>query len=252
MRLAYGAVTGPLRVLAATVLAVLLSACQLRVGVDIAVERDGAGELAVTVGADDELLARARAAGADPLAALAEEGRRLAADGWRVTTTARDVRLAADFSGPAEFEVLAADLAEALAAPEVRVLEPFTLELTGDRVTLRGAAGLRPTEALAELGVAPEEAVRLAAADGMIDYEVRVRLPGEVLETTATRRERDLLVWDIAPGERHEVLAVGTLPRWPPLVAAGGLLALVGCGVAAVALRRRRSRERRARARSGG
>jgi hypothetical protein len=245
MQLAYGAVRATLRVLALTVLAAVLSGCQLRVGVDVTVERRGSGVLTVTVGADQELLARAEAAGADPLGMLAERGRSRARQGWQVTEERRDdlgrtVRLTADFAGPEEFEVLTRDLAEALAAPEIRMLEPFTLELTDERVVLRGGAGLQPTGVAAEPGVAPQDVLRLLDAEDSLVYDVRVRLPGEVLEHNANRRQEDVLVWDVRPGEQVEVVAVGTRPSPLVPVVAVGLLAGVSAGLAVVFLRRRR------------
>jgi hypothetical protein len=239
------AVPAMLRVLIVALLAAVLSGCQLRIGVDVAVERRGSGVLAVTVGADQELLARAEAAGADPLGMLAERGRSLAREGWQVTEERRDdlgrtVRLTAEFAGPEEYEALTTDLAEALAAPEIRMLEPFTLELTDDRIVLRGGAGLQPTGVAVDPGVAPEHVLRLLDAEDALVYDVRVRLPGEVLEHNATRRQEDVLVWDVPPGQRVDVLAVGTRP--PPLVPvlAVGLLAGASAGLAVVLLRRRR------------
>jgi hypothetical protein len=243
------------RVLVAIALAALLSACQLRIGVDIAVDPQGSGVLAVTVGADQELIVRAAEAGADPLAVLAQRGQQLSSRGWQVTETrderGRSVRLAAGFSGPEEFEALARDLADALAAPEVRLLEPFSLEVADDRLTVRGAASLAPGE-LVEPGVNLDELVRRAAEEDAVVYEVRVRMPGEVLEANAAAREDGVLVWTVAPGERVDVLAVGERPRALLLPLAAGLLALVAVAlIAAVLSRRRRRPEPRAPGRTG-
>jgi hypothetical protein len=232
------------------VLALGTAGCQLRVGVDIDVDRNGGGMLAVSVGADEELLTRVGQVGVDPLSALLAQGRQLAKGGWRVTETmipdeGREVRLVARFRDPEEFNVLTDDLAEALAAPEVRLLEPFTLQVSDDRITVVGAAGLQPTDAITEAGIQPADAVRLATEENAIAYDVRVRLPGEVLEATTQLHDRKPLVWQVRPGQRVEIRAVGTRPPrpWLPIVAAAAV-ALAATAVAVAAVLRRRRRER--------
>jgi hypothetical protein len=200
------------RILLLLGLVIGITGCQLRVGVDVDVNRNGAGMLAVSVGADQELLARAKQAGVDPLMALLAQRRQLAG---------------------------------ALAAPELQLLEPFTLEVTRDRITVMGAAGIQPTSAITELGIQPADAVRLAGEEDAIAYEVRVRLPGDVRSSTAPIQDQDTLVWKIRPGQRVEVRAVGTRPPRPLLpilaMAAGALMA---AGIAVAAALRRRQRER--------
>jgi hypothetical protein len=243
-----------LRVVLLAVLAIAVSGCQLRVGVGVDVDRNGAGVLGVSVGADQELLAKARDAGVDPLDELAAQGRALGKAGWRVTKKAfadgsREVRLSTRFDSPEEFNRLAGDLATALAAPEVRLLEPFTLEVTADRITVAGAAGLQPTATIAELGVQPADAVRLAREAAVVAYEVRLRLPGEVRSSTTSIQDRNTLVWQIRPGERVEVRAVGTRPprSWLPILAAiAEVLAAAGVAAAATLRRRRQERDRTA------
>ncbi|MGH8903904.1 MAG: hypothetical protein ACRDYA_20065 [Egibacteraceae bacterium] len=243
-----------LRAVLLAVLALGAVGCQLRVGVGVDVDRNGAGVLAVSVGADRQLLAKAQEVGADPLGALLGQGRRLAEAGWRVTEDTpadggREVRLSARFDSPEDFNVLASDLAEALAAPEVRLLEPFTLEVVDDRITVTGAAGIQPTSAITELGVQPADAVRLADEEAAVAYEVRVRLPGEVHSSTAPIQDHGTLVWGIRPGQRVEVLAVGTRPPRPLLLVialVAEALAAAGVAVAAALRRRRQGRGRTA------
>lgn len=229
------------------VFAVGVTGCQLGIGIEVNVGRDGSGTLSVALTADKELLAHAEEAGIDPLAALVAQGRQLAVAGWEVREQptadgGRKVRLSARYDNPDEFETLATDLAEALAAPEVRLLEPFTLTVSTDEIRVTGGAGLEPTSAIAELGVQPVEAVRLAIQENVITYEVRVRLPGEVLATNAPIRQDGTLVWTIRPGGRAVIRAVGTRPPLPPLpvILAAGIAVLLGGVAAVVALRRRR------------
>jgi hypothetical protein len=238
------------RILLLLGLAIGITGCQLRVGVGVDVNRNGAGMLAVSVGADQELLARAKQAGADPLRALLAQRRQLAKTGWRVTEDTlagggREVLLSARFDSPEQFNVLTRDLAGALAAPELQLLEPFTLEVTRDRITVIGAAGIQPTSAITELGIQPADAVRLASEEDVIAYEVRVRLPGDVRSSTAPIQDQGTLVWKIHPGQRVEIRAVGTRPPRPLLpVLAMVAGALVAAGIAVAAALRRRQRER--------
>lgn len=234
-------------------LAVLATGCQLRLGVDVDVNSSGGGTLAVALSADRELLARAEQAGADPLERLATTGRELRADGWHTSDrTAEDggrtVRLSAAFADPDEFDALAADLAGALDADEVTLLEPLRLRLDEERIRLTGAAGLRPRKAVSDYGLTGREAVRLLRESDALDYQVTVTLPGEVLETTAAEVDGSRLTWPIRAGESVDIAAVGERPG-PPLLRlligglAGGLLA---AAILAVVARRRTVKRRTA------
>ncbi len=231
------------------VVAVLTSGCQLRVALDVEVEPDGAGRLAVAVTADPELLRRAAAAGADPLADLAATGGDLAADGWQTSDTvapdgSRTVALSVAFADPAAFERLASDLAGALSAPEVALLEPLDLELTDEEVRLTGAASLRPTAAVADYGLTRRQAVALLRETDALDYVVSATLPGDVVSSTATARDGSTLRWVIGPGETVDIAAVATRPGSP---IARGVLGAAAGGLAAAAALWALSRRRAAR-----
>lgn len=207
--------------------------CELHLAVEATFDRNGSGRLEVALSADDALRERAAAAGADPLGDLAAAGEQLG-DGWRVSDTTADglrtVALASGFRGPAAFDALAADLAAALSAPEVELLAPLTLTLTDDRLQVEGAAGLQPTDVVAEHGLSPDAAVEALRAAGAVTYEVRVALPGEVVETNADQRDAATLTWTVAPGERVDIEAVGERPDrawWPWAAGTAGALVLV-------------------------
>jgi hypothetical protein len=233
---------------ATLVLATLLAGCRLDLAVDIAVGADGAGTLAVTVGADEALLAAAQEQGADPLAVLARDGARLAADGWRTEEAprpggGREVRLSAAFADAAEFERLAAELAAALDAPEVTLLEDLRLRVGADELVLEGGAGLVLTDAVRAAGLSPAEAVQRLDEEDAVGYTVRLDVLGEVLETTAPDASSLPLTWELAPGERRDLHTVVAPPApWPAapvaLAAAGALVA--GLAVWAWARARRR------------
>jgi hypothetical protein len=216
--------------------AVLLSGCRATLVVDVTVDRRGAGRLEIALGADAALLERAAAAGADPLGDLAATGRSLADEGWQTTDEAdaaggRTVALSAPFSSPEAFDALAAQVADALAAPEVTLLDGLRLVEADGRIALAGTAGLVPTAAVTELGVQPAQAVTILEETGALAYEVRLDLPGEVLEAgdgAAVDGER--VTWAIAPGEQVALSAVATVPGapWWVLVISGTLGGLLG------------------------
>lgn len=224
------------------VLALLCAGCQLDLQLDVAVDADGAGEVAISVAADADLLERARQADVDPLADLAAAGASLESAGWRLTER-RDgggaqVRLSAPFSGAVEFNTLVTDLARTLDAPEVTLLEGLRLEVTEEEISVTGAAGLVPTPVVAELGLTPARAVELA--DEAVSYRVAVTLPAEVIASTADRGDGSALVWQVPAGERVEITAVGVRPSppvWPLVLGAVG-----GTLVAALLLHRLRAR----------
>jgi hypothetical protein len=228
----------------------LCTGCQARLVVELVVDRHGAGELAVALGADAELLAQAAEAGADPLGDLVATGTGLAEDGWEVRDEtdaegARTVRLARAFDSPEELASLADELAGALAAPELVPLENLRVALTDDVIELSGTAGLVPTEEVTSLGVQPDQAVALLADRDAVRYEVRATLPGEVLKTNA-EVEGGVLTWRIEPGEQIVLAAQTSRPSgtWWVLAGSGALGGLLALGLLAVV---RRSRARSAR-----
>lgn len=222
----------------ALALPLLLGGCRLDAVLTVALERDGGGTLTAALSTDRATLVRAEASGVDPLATLAERVRAL--PGWRVRTApsreqGRAVSLSAGFRDAAEFDALVRQFQEALGAPELDPLEFLRLERTGDRVTLRGAAGLVPTAAVTELGWTPQQAS--AGLAGSVTYQVTVHMPGEVLDTNADMVQERTLIWQVPAGRRVELFAQGTVPRMRllPLLAGGALAA----GATAWWLRRR-------------
>lgn len=217
----------PVRVLLVA-LALSSTACQLRLDVSVDVNRQGGGTLAVTLGADPELVAAAAEAGVDPLENLAQTGRSLSGDGWQVSQRAADdgrtVSLRREFADPDEFNAIAAQLAAALAADEVVLLEPFTLTLTEDQVAIAGGAGAKPRRAVRDYGLTRRSAVELVKSEDALDYTVTVTLPGETLSTTATDAEATPLVWQVPVGEQVAVAAESTRPGPPILRAVIGAL----------------------------
>jgi hypothetical protein len=230
-----------------TLLAVTLTGCELRLDVEAELRRAGGGTMAVALTADRDVLTEARRAGVDPLGAVARAGDAL--DGWTVTDAqapdgGRSVRLSATFQDEAAFERASADLAGALSAAEVELLEPFQVTYAESQVRLTGAASLMPTQAVRELGFTPAAAVRQLRRADSFDYAVAVTFPGTVLSASAGGRVQDrTVVWRVRPGQRLRIAAVADNPPPPvwPLVASGAAGGLLAGGVLWL-WRRRRSR----------
>lgn len=241
-----------LRTAVFVLVAVLCAGCELRLGLDVAVDRDGGGTLALAVTADAELLQRASAAGAYPLEKLAAAGASLGDAGWTVTDTtddegARTVTLATAFDDPAALDALAADLTQTLSAEEVVLLEALDVAVTEERVEVSGAAGARLLPAVREYGLSPRRAERLLARNEALDYRVSVTPPGEVLDTNAPAAGDGPVVWTIAPGETvaFSVSSTRPGPRIVPLLIGGALgLLLAGLVLRLVVVRRRNAARR--------
>ena len=225
--------------------------CQLRMTVDVDVNRDGGGVLSVSLAADEELQARAEEAGADPLGDLVETGATLG-QGWSVRESEgangeRTVTLTRPFADPEEFSTLTTDLAEALAADEADLLEPLQVRVTEEQVSVAGAAALRPTNAVRDYGLTPDKAVRVLRRSDAFEYRVAVTLPGEVLSAEGAEvsdADEQTVAWTVKPGKRLRIAATAVRPG-PPLVR--GLLGALGGGLVAAAVlwllaRRRRGR----------
>lgn len=225
----------------------LLSGCELRADVDIALDDVGGGTFAVTLAPDDALRRTVRRAGADPLSGLVAAGAQL--PGWRVRRSDGPngaVTLATTFDDAAELERVSTQFADAVAAPELRPLDPLRVELTDDTVALHGGAGLQVTSAVRDIGYSPARARELIADS--VRLRVTARMPGDVLDTNADRRTGDRIVsWVIPAGDHREleVLAVRpwSLPRVLRLLVTPAGAAALAIGLALIIGWRRATRD---------
>ncbi|HEX6256713.1 MAG TPA: hypothetical protein VFZ70_12990 [Euzebyales bacterium] len=231
----------------------LVSGCQLRAGVGVRVDGDGGGALSVTLVTDSELREAATRVGADPLATLADAVEQL--PDWDVrrpgAASPGRITLTTTFADPDELTRLSRELADALAAPEVRPLQPWRLVVDASTVELRGGAGLVLTSAVTDLGVARARADALLADS--VQLRVTATMPGDVLESNADEVTGDgRVTWVIAPGETRELYAIARRP-WtlervidtlaaPPGLASVLLVLVLGVGGGWLLVRRRRSR----------
>jgi len=238
-----------MRAVVLAALAVAAAGCEVGLDVALDVGGDGSGRLGVTVGADADALARAAAAGADPLADFAASVRALEDPTWEVAETAgpdgsRAVEAAVAFDDPAALRRLSGQLADAVDAPEGRLLEPLAVVVAEETVRVEGAAGLVPGPAVADLGLTPESATALLADS--FAYTVRVRLPDpeRVLSANATRTDGGDLVWEVPPGAQVTIAAEGVRPRfpWVPVLLGAAAALALAAGTTALLARRRRAR----------
>lgn len=215
-------------------LAVAVAGCRLDLDVRMDVEADGGGRLAVSLAADREALERAAAEGADPLSLITRAGEDLADEGWTVTDATspdgtRTVELAVTAGDAATLNAEAAQLAQALSAPEAPLLEPLVVAVEEERLLVSGAASLLPGDAVAEYGLTASDAIRILDERDALDYAVTIALPAEVLSSSATSADESVLTWTIQPGQRSTIAAEGVRPRFPwlPVLAAAAALLLV-------------------------
>ena len=225
-------------------LAVVASACQVRVGTDVAVGADGSGRLALTIGLDEELAQSLDADAIDPFAGLDT-----LPDGWEVQREGeRQVTVSADFDEPSGLADRVAQLQDGLDEQDPAVVQDASLEVAEDgSATFRARAGFRPPSStgLEGAGVAfdGQDLAALLADRGeqVMRVDLRVTLPGPVVEGNADAVDGRTATWNLPVTELVEVRAVGgpASDRTWWLVGAGALLGLA-LGVVGVGLWRRR------------
>ena len=225
----------------AALLALLTAGCRLDATMTVDVDGDGGGTLTVAIRADRDLVGLAEQAEVDPLATLAQAV--ADQDGWRVRsethpTGGRSVALSAKFADPEEFAGLTRQLASALSAPELTPLGEWRIVVDDERVRVEGQAALEPSADPGALGRSADDA-RRALAQSVV-YTVRVKLPGQIVDTNADRLDDGVLRWIVPAGAQVRIVAESDRPDrrvWPLVL--GGILA--GLGSAAL-LRRRADR----------
>lgn len=245
------------RLVALPVALLLLAGCELRADIAVTIDETGGGALAVTLDPDDALRRSARQADADPLAALIDAGRQL--PGWQVREDdpGGGVTLATTFDDPDELERISTQFANAVAAPELRPLDPLRLVVGDDTMRLQGGAGLKVTPAVRDIGYSQSRAQAVIADS--VRLRVTARMPGEVLQTDADQREgADTVSWLIPAGQRRQLQVVSTRPWTLERVArllltpVGALLVLLLAAVMVVVARQMRRRATRRTGLPGG
>jgi hypothetical protein len=205
--------------LAAAALAVLASACQVRVGTDVRVATDGSGRLALTVALDQELADSLAGDGFDPFAGLDE-----LPDGWSVDRSEPDggqaVTLTADFDDPAGLSDRVAQLRSGLDEEDPLLLEDVQLDVAEDGgATFAAHAGFRPPSSTGfDGGGVAFDGDDLATlleerGDEVMRVDLRVTLPGHVVDGNADEVDGATATWALPVTELADVRAVGDPPR---------------------------------------
>ena len=249
------------RVVLVLALAVLASACQLRLATDIDVHRDGSGHLELRVVMDQELTSRLTDAGIDPTLGLDDAAS--GAPDWTVDTSRPDDGLAVtfgtDFATPDELSRRVEELQSSLDDQDASLLRDVLLQVDDDgSARFRARAGLLlPTSpGVAGDGVTfdGEDLRQLLTADGqsLVRDDLRLTLPGQASSSSADERDGRTLTWHLPVGEQATISADGAVPsRWPWLPSTVAFAATLLAGALVVWwLRRRRARRRARRASS--
>lgn len=236
-------------------LVALLPACQLRLAADVRVEDTGAGTFEVAVGLDRELTELLDDAGVDLLAGLQEIRERRPS--WTIETAEEDgdggmvVRLRADFSDPEELSRLVAELHEGLDEEDPRILDGVRLVAQdGGGFAFTAEAGFIPPSSPGARGEGlafdEEDLDRLLSerGDEFVRYDLRVTLPGEIVEHNADEVDGTSLVWRAPIGEFEQVRAVSEPAddtAFEEIATVGALAAILAAATTVLVRRRRRA-----------
>ncbi|MDX1512082.1 MAG: hypothetical protein R3249_12095 [Nitriliruptorales bacterium] len=227
-----------LRAAAVTTLAALLaSACNLAIGVDVTIGADGSGRLELAFRLDEELTSSLEADGFDPtfgVDALADAG-----SDWSVDVDRGDaltVRVSAPFADQVELDDRIQELNAGIDVTEDgSVLDALEVEVLADgRVRVTGAATLvipASTGAEGDGVVFDGDDLRALideSGDEVFLAEFRLRMPGPVEATDADVVDGNLAVWRLPIDQTRQFTAEATPSddRTLLLGAAIGLVAL--------------------------
>lgn len=231
------------------VVALVATGCRIDVGTEVAVDRRGGGEVAVSVRIDGATLRELDAVGVDPELDVAvalgpgtawRSERVIDADGGLVVTYRQP------FTDGEEATALLAELSADVAPQDPALRLDVTMITTGSgEVRLAGTGAVSPPATLgvrvdgAPVGPSGEELAALVA--DAVDATLVVRVPGRVIEHDADAVTDGTLRWDLPVGEpRTIVLVADAVPLWRR-VPWWGWVMLLGAAVAGAVVRRRRT-----------
>jgi hypothetical protein len=237
-------------------LASCLSACQLRVAVDVAVESDGSGAFELAVALDEELAQLLEDADVDVLADL--DAVRGAVPDWSVTveeaTDGLTVVFGTTFEEPEGLATRTDGLHDALDEVDGRIFRDLALVLEDDRLRFTGQVGVLPPEAPGATGAGvtfdADDLRELLEqrGDEFVRYDVRIELPHEPERHDGDEVEDTSVVWHAPIGELRSISAeasvAGDRQRWFAIGIATLAAAVAAAVVVGFRLRGRRSRRR--------
>ena len=240
--------SGATRVRVVTLLVALLTlaACELDVTTEVAVDRDGSGQVGLGFALDAALLAQLDAAGVDPTAELTAAV--AATPGWEVARSSDDdgLSVTATMRGddPASLTAALRELTAGLSEDDPAVEVDLELRVDDDgAATLDGTAQLRPPAGPGVIDADDDRAEMVALLERSVHATLVVTLPGPVTGHDADDLDGRTLTWQLPTDRRVEVSARADAPGpfTPQLLAAlaGGVLLLLAAGGVIWAWRRR-------------
>lgn len=231
-------------------MALLLSACQVKIAQSVVVDDDGSGVLTVAFGLDEQLRALVEQSGDAPDLDDPEAWREEMLDGSELPPDAEvtafededflGIQVTVPFDRPEDLRRVFEDAAGDLAA------EPMSLTVDDGRFDLRIPLDIDGFEEM----VAEPDADMPFDLDGVLEsllvVEYQARLPGEVIDTNGTVAEEDpsLVTWDVDVADPSslpaELYAVSEQPGlgWASLLGLGAVVVVLGL-LAWYVLRRR-------------
>jgi hypothetical protein len=203
-------------------IAVLASACQIRIDTNIRINDDGSGTFAMEIGFDEEFRELAQAQGGDLTSSATP-----APPGWEVEEFSSDgfegTRIAANFTDPVDLQ---AKLKQLEQAGEGETPESLT---DGIQIRQNGDAFFFETQiSQVENDFAQFDLGEEALVAQVFQVRFVVTMPGTIGDHNATTQDGNTLIWNIpVTGGDQTLFATSTLggglPVGLPVIAAGAL-----------------------------
>lgn len=233
-------------------IAVLATGCKLDLTLDVRLMEDGAAQVALLADVDAALLAELDGLGVDPTAELVAAA---ADSGWEIDRRPRDdggvtIALTRALAEAAEVGPALRELGAGLDDVDPALLVDLEADVdAADGARVEGTALLRPPSSagmrLDGLAVGPDAEALAALTEEALDAQLRIEVPGSVLDRRGGRMEGRTAVWELPVGVPVEIGLQSAAPAWWQrtwvLWASGGAGGLVLIAIVAAVLRRRRS-----------
>ncbi|MEX0825372.1 MAG: hypothetical protein WD184_01235 [Acidimicrobiia bacterium] len=209
----------------AALVAVVASACKIETNFGVVINADGSGTIKAEVGMDDEAQQFLLTEGGDPF-----EGNDLSEVPGAVQTT--------ETRGDLDYwiiEVPVADVTqieEDVTSAENSLLSEFDVEVTDTLITVRATAAAE--DAIGE----DTEGFDPSVLEDSLSFNVRITLPGKILEHNADSREGNTLIWAVPilggtldvqaqsdPSQPEDGGGGGGIPMWVWIAIAAAVVA---------------------------
>ena len=208
-------------------LALLAAACRIESNIAAQINADGTGVISAEIGYDEEAAAFIEqfTGGEDPFADSPLAG-------FPNATRSEEDRGGMHYLiSSAEVEDIAAAIDQAVAADANGLVQEFSLTITEDRVEIVGRGSLAGAMEGAQEFLPADQLAESVAAN------LRITLPGKILEHNATSQDGNTLTWALPiTGGEVQISAVsdptqsegGGFPLWVIIVIAAAVVAGIG------------------------